>query len=228
MSYAFYNMANYEGNLTTLDLSGENFKTDKVGQIDFFVRSNNLRSLNLANEPMSPVSTIAKVRLHYAVPEFHKSSFPESGADADHPAGVLNESTIDYYLTVSNNDGFVSIKNIQVEDVLDRSLIRTNTVKAALGDDEPIAIDFVKRVTGAYITSEDGRAKFGATITYLAQGGCRRKQLRYGSPRLWSGGRTDPRGEHLRPEHPLWRLSRLAVQPVGAGRAGRFAVCDLA
>ncbi len=29
---------------------------------------------SVANEPMSPVSTIAKVRLHYAIPEFHKSS----------------------------------------------------------------------------------------------------------------------------------------------------------
>ncbi len=46
MAYAFYNIANYDGNLEKLDLSS--FDTSKVKQADYFIRSGNIQTVNLS------------------------------------------------------------------------------------------------------------------------------------------------------------------------------------
>ncbi|MBQ3265695.1 MAG: InlB B-repeat-containing protein [Ruminococcus sp.] len=113
-------------------------------------------------------TSLSTVRLHYAYPEFHKTSFPETGKDADHRVGVVNDSTIEYSLSFTNHDEHVNINNIAVEDLLDSDLILTNTVKVAVDDEDPIAINKHTRISEYAITSENGRAKFVATISYLA------------------------------------------------------------
>ena len=55
MAYAFYNIANYVGNLETLDLSGPNFVTSKVKQIDYFINSKNIRTINLTGMDLTGI-----------------------------------------------------------------------------------------------------------------------------------------------------------------------------
>lgn len=122
------------------------------------------------NDTIYNNSKLTKVRLHFLNPQFSKTSFPESGTDADHRTGVVNESTIEYSLSFTNPDEYVNINNIVVEDLLDSNLILTNTVKVKIGDEDPIPITKQNRVIDYVTATENGRAKFSATVGSLTPG----------------------------------------------------------
>ncbi len=115
-------------------------------------------------------TTLTSVLLHYAVPEFHKTSFPESGADNEHRTGVVNKSVIEYSLEIINPDDSVSINNVVVEDVLDSDLTINNMPKVKLGNEEPVPINRALIISDYDITEESGIWKFSATVSTLAPG----------------------------------------------------------
>lgn len=114
-------------------------------------------------------TSLTRVQLHYANPEFHKSSFPESGTNNENRTGVVNKSVINYSLEITNPDDSVYIKNVVVEDLLDSNLTLNNMAKVKIGSEEPVFINKVPLV--AYeVTNVGGRTKFTATISSIAPG----------------------------------------------------------
>ena len=116
-------------------------------------------------------STLTSVLLHYATPEFHKTAFPKSGEDADHRAGVVNKSVINYNLEITNPDEDISIHDIEVEDILDSHLKVNNMPQVKIGSENPVAINKAP-VISSYDISEvsGGRTKFTAVISSVAKG----------------------------------------------------------
>ena len=55
MAYTFYNIASSDATLETLDLSGPNFVTSKVKQIDYFINSKNIRTINLTGMDLTGI-----------------------------------------------------------------------------------------------------------------------------------------------------------------------------
>lgn len=115
-------------------------------------------------------TTLTSVLLHYANPEFHKTSFPETGADSENRAGVVNKSVIDYSLEIINPDDSVSIHNTVVEDVLDSDLTINNMPQVKIGDEEPVAIDKVPVISSYEISESGGNWRFTATVSTIAPG----------------------------------------------------------
>ena len=124
---------------------------------------------NITGEPFHN-TTLTSVLLHYAVPEFRKTSFPESGADAEHRMGVVNKSVIDYNLEVKNPDDTVAIYNVVVEDELDSDLTINNMPQVKIGNDDPVAINKAPIISSYEVTETNGIWKFTATISALAPG----------------------------------------------------------
>jgi fimbrial isopeptide formation D2 family protein len=113
---------------------------------------------------------ITRLTLHFAEPLIGKESFPESGKDAEHRAGAVNGSTIDYTITVTNPDSFVPIRNIAVEDLLDTKLKVNSIPKVSKGDETPVSINSAAGITYSIEPQESGRDKFTATISRLDPG----------------------------------------------------------
>ena len=124
---------------------------------------------SITGEPFHD-TTLTSVLLHYATPELHKTSFPESGADADHRTGVVNKSVIEYSLEITNPDDSVSVNNVVIEDVLDSALTINNMPQVKLGDEDPIAISKAAMIESYEVTEENGIWKFTATVSSLAPG----------------------------------------------------------
>ena len=122
--------------------------------------------------------TVTKVMLHFLNPIFSKKSFPESGTSPTDRAGVVNKSTIDYKLSFKNPDDLVPIKNIVVEDVLDKSLVINNIPKVQIGEQDSIDINKSGKIVSYAISeitvkenNEDVKhTKFTATINLLEPG----------------------------------------------------------
>ena len=115
-------------------------------------------------------TTITSVLLHYATPEFSKEAFPESGADADHRAGVVNKSVIDYKLGVKNPDDYVSINNVVVQDVLDPRLSINNMPQVQIDNGEPADINKAPIISSYEVEESGGIWTFTATISSIAKG----------------------------------------------------------
>ena len=113
---------------------------------------------------------ITRLTLHYADPVIGKTSFPESGKDAEHRTGAANGSTIDYSIVITNPDKYVPIRNIVIEDLLDAKLKINSIPKVSKGDDEPVSINSAAGITYHIDPQESGRDKFSATITQLDPG----------------------------------------------------------
>lgn len=127
----------------------------------------------ITGEPFKNV-TLTSVLLHYVTPEFHKTSFPQSGTDADHRAGVVIKSTIDYKLAVKNPDETLELHNVVVEDLLDADLTVNNLPKVQMDDEEPVDINKMPQGFISYDISDDSsngnRKKFTATISSIEAG----------------------------------------------------------
>ena len=115
-------------------------------------------------------TTTTSVLLHYVNPVITISSFPDSGTD-ENRTGVVNDSTIEYSITITNPDQIVPIRNVIVEDLLDAKLKINSSPKVQRGSDEPILI---KNAAGVSYTVEhqetSGRDKFIGTISSLEPG----------------------------------------------------------
>ena len=113
---------------------------------------------------------ITRLTLHYADPLIGKKSFPESGKDADHRAGAVNGSTIDYSLVITNPDKYVPIRNIVIEDLLDSKLKVNSIPKVSMGDETPVSINSAAGITYSIEPQESTGDKFTATISKLDPG----------------------------------------------------------
>lgn len=115
-------------------------------------------------------TSLTRVMLHYANPEFSKTSFPESGTVSSR-TGVVNKSVINYNLAITNTDDSVAVKNVVVEDLLDANLKLNNMPKVQFDTEEPVFINKVPASSVTYEVSESGgRTKFTATISSIASG----------------------------------------------------------
>ena len=113
--------------------------------------------------------TLTSVMLHFATPVISKTAFPESGESATQRIGVVNNSTIEYSLTIENNDTLVPIRNIVVEDPLDSKLKINSLPKVRKGDEDPISIKNAAGITYS-IEQQSGSDNFVATISSLDPG----------------------------------------------------------
>ena len=128
----------------------------------------------------TPISEITRtsVTLHFTPPSLSKTAFPETGTVNNNNiiegGEVVKNSVIDYKLHISNPDDTLTVYNIVVEDTLQTDLTINNTVKVAMGDEDPVAINKSARISAYSIedvaVDGDNRTKFTATIASLAPG----------------------------------------------------------
>ena len=109
------------------------------------------------------------VMLHFTDPEFKKTSFPESGT-SDDPETVVKNSVLDYIITITNPDDTVPIKDVLVEDTLQKGLSVNNTVKVGLTEGESVDISQTQRISSYSLATVGERVKFAATVKSLAPG----------------------------------------------------------
>lgn len=141
---------------------------------DIYTYNEAIVSSVVNNEPFTN-STLISVLLHYADPEFHKTSFPASGeydedTDTITRTGVVYKSTIRYSLAITNPDADVSIHDIVVEDVLDSKLVINDTAKVKIGEETPVDIGSCPHISNYEVAVSGGVTTFTATVVSLAKG----------------------------------------------------------
>ncbi len=86
--------------------------------------------------------TANDVTLHYPNPRFVKTAVPASGT-IEMPNRVIMGSTLEYYITVTNQDEIIPMYNVVIEDQLDglKVDLKHNNIMVKIGDEEEIPIN---------------------------------------------------------------------------------------
>lgn len=167
------------------DTTGEAFVLDKSAYLGFYINmlspmsgdensmTYNTASIignyeNVFNAAQLNMHTYNDVTLHLPRTTIEKTALPSSGTSVK-PNKVVIGSTLQYIITVTNDDDIIPMLDVVVEDEFDAALVQLmpDKIKVIVDDGDEISVPSPV-VPVRNITDRDGKKVFSATISSIS------------------------------------------------------------